>query len=128
MPELYAYEQSELDKARGCIVNGGRVILISLIILIIIVVLVRNSALAAPSDCAVIYTVQESPVCQDIGSYTLYACPIVVDSLYHGQYSTIEFVSECTYLPPAQSQQLTFLPLITQHQHQTIIGDPIRLP
>ncbi len=123
MPELYAYEQIELDKARGCIVNGGRVILISLIILII-VVLVWNSALAAPSDCAVIYTVQESPVCQDIGSYTLYACPIVVDSPYHGQYSTIEFVSECTYLPPAQSQQLTFLPLVAQHQ--TIIGDPIR--
>ncbi len=31
MPEIYAYEQSELDKARSCIVNGGRIILIALI-------------------------------------------------------------------------------------------------
>ncbi len=107
---------------RNCFI----LLLVSVVFWSIMGLLCWNSALAAPSDCAVIYTAQESPVCQDIGSYTLYACPIVVDSPYHGQYSTIEFVSECTYLFPAQPQQLTFLPLVTQHQNQTIIGDPIR--
>jgi len=40
MPEIYAYEKSELEKARGCIVNGGRAILVGLIFSIIIGALV----------------------------------------------------------------------------------------